>query len=93
MSRLIDKVIPYNLRQKVLVYLDEFHSEHEELKSHIEFKSQEVESHIRGAGLTINTGKRKFGLKEVKYLFYVLGYATLQTGPDKISAIVDFHRP
>lgn len=92
MCRLMDKVIPYNLRERVFVYLDDLLLISEDFSSHIDLL-YEVAHHIRKAGLTINIGKSHFCLRHVKYLGYVVGNGTLQTDPDKVSAVVDFPSP
>lgn len=92
MCRLMDKVIPYNLKQKVFVYLDDLLLVSEDFDSHIELL-EEVALHVRKAGLTINISKSRFCLKQVKYLGYIVGEGTLQTDPSKVSAIVEFPIP
>lgn len=45
------------------------------------------------AGLTINIGKSRFGLSQVKYLGYIVGHGTLMVDPEKVRAIVDYPSP
>lgn len=92
MCRLMDRVIPYYLKDRVFVYLDDLLLISEDFSSHLELL-QEVALHITKAGLTLNIRKSKFCLKQVKYLGYVVGHGTLQTDPDKVSAIVEFPAP
>ncbi|KAH8345416.1 hypothetical protein KR084_010814 [Drosophila pseudotakahashii] len=71
MSRLMDKVIPPQLRNEVFVYLDNLLIVSDTLERHLEV-FREVAFHIKRAGVTINIGKSKFGSKRVKYLGLIL---------------------
>lgn len=92
MCRLMDKVVPPHLRERVFVYLDDLLVISEDFPSHLQLL-HELALHIQKAGLTINIGKSRFCLKKLKYLGYVVGNGTLQTDPEKVSAIVDFPQP
>lgn len=91
MCRLMDKVIPYNLKS-AFSYLDYLLLVSEDFASHI-ILLQVVAYHIRKAGLTINIAKSNFFLKQVNYLGYIVGRGTLQIDPMKVSAVVDYPSP
>ncbi|KAH8338672.1 hypothetical protein KR074_004555 [Drosophila pseudoananassae] len=67
MSRLMDKVIPANLRNEVFIYLDDLLVVSSDFERHLDVLS-EISLHIRRAGLTINVGKSHFCMKSVRYL-------------------------
>lgn len=92
MCRLMDIVIPANLRHQVFVYLDDLLIVSSTFDDHLKLLS-EVAHHLRSAGLTLNIAKCKWCLKEVKYLGYVIGNGVIKTDSDKISAIRDLPPP
>lgn len=92
MSRLMDRVIPANLRNTVFVYLDDLLLITETFNEHISLL-HEVAFHLRKANLTINIEKSKFVLKQVKYLGHLIGHGTIRTDPDKVQAIRDYPLP
>lgn len=92
MSRLMDKVVPANLRSEVFVYLDDLLIVSDTFARHLEVL-REISNHIRSAGLTINVEKSKFCVREVRYLGHLVGNGVIQTDPEKISAIVEFPTP
>lgn len=92
LCRLMDKVISYRLRNHVFVYLDDLlvvSNSFEEHMSHL----CEVAQLLRKAGLTINIGKSSFGLKQVKYLGYVVGNGSIMTDSEKVRAILEYPAP
>lgn len=92
MCRLMDRVIPYDLKAHVFVYLDDLLVVSQSLEEHVVHLLQ-VASRFRQAGLTINVNKSQFGLSHVKYLGYVVGNGTLMVDPDKVRAIIDYPVP
>jgi len=92
MSRLMDKVIPPQLRNEVFVYLDDLLIVSDSLERHLEVL-REVAFHIKRAGLTINIGKSKFCSKRVKYLGHIVGDGGIRMDPEKIAAITEFPVP
>lgn len=92
MCRLMDKVIPYHLKEQVFVYLDDLLLISDNFDSHVSLLS-EVAQHIRKAGLTINISKSKFCLREVRYLGYIVGNGVLKTDPGKVEAITNYPAP
>lgn len=92
LCRLMDKVIPYNLKSHVFVYLDDLLVVSQTFEEHLTHL-MEVSTNLRKANLTINVEKSSFGLSRVKYLGYVVGHGTLQVDQEKIKAIEDFPVP
>lgn len=92
MSRLMDRVIPANLRTKVFIYLDDLLLITETFEEHI-LLLQEIALCMRKANLTINVEKSRFMLRHVKYLGHIIGYGTIKTDPEKVQAIRDFPLP
>ncbi|XP_067629120.1 uncharacterized protein [Eurosta solidaginis] len=92
MCRLMDKVIPYNLKNNVFVYLDDLLVVSSSFNEHLVHLS-EVSALLRKAGLTINIRKSKFGLSQVNYLGFVVGNGSLQVDKEKISAIQNYPIP
>ena len=92
MCRLMDKIVPQKLRDRVFVYLDDLLVIGNDFDSFLETLS-EVATALKNANLTINAKKSKFGYKHLKYLGFIVGSGKIQTDPDKISAINDFPIP
>lgn len=92
MCRLMDKVIPANIREFVFVYLDDLLVCSPDFKSHMELL-QVVADCLKRAKLTINVGKSKFCYREVKYLGYVVGDGCLRTDREKVAAMEEFPEP
>ncbi|XP_065356015.1 uncharacterized protein LOC135950397 [Calliphora vicina] len=92
MSRLMDIVIPPSLRHQVFIYLDDLLLVSQTFEDHLKLLA-DVAHHLRKAGLTLNIGKCKWCLKEVRYLGYIIGYGVVKTDPDKISAIKNLPPP
>ena len=92
MCRLMDKVIPNELKESVFVFIDDLLVVSADFETHISLLTQ-VAFHLRKANLTINVEKSKFVMKEVKYLGYVVGNGVVKTDPEKIKSIVDFPPP
>ena len=92
LTRLMDKVIPHTLRDRVFVYLDDLLVISEDCDSHLQIL-QQVAAHFRKASLTINVEKSHFLLKEVHYLGYIVGNGVLKINPDKVVAIREYPKP
>jgi hypothetical protein len=92
MCRLMDKVIPYHLREKVFVYLDDLLIISEDFDEHLDILLQ-VADHLRKANLTINVEKSKFLRREVKYLGHIVGGGVLRADPEKVDSIVQYPVP
>jgi len=76
MCRLVDLVIPYQLKTHVLVYLDDILVLSNSLEDHL-LHLFEVAILLRKAGLTINLQKSQFCLKRIDYLGYLVEEGTL----------------
>lgn len=92
MMMLMDKVIPYELKESVFVYLDDILVTSQDFPSHLQ-KLQIVAQRLKEAGLTINVAKSNFCFKQVNYLGYIVGESCIKTDPQKTAAIEDFPAP
>lgn len=92
MSRLMDSIIPHELREHVFVYLDDLLIVSQTFEEHMGFL-QEVAERLSNAGLTINVEKSHFVMSELKYLGYLVGEEGLRTDPEKVEAIKNFPAP
>lgn len=92
MCRLMDRVIPAQLRENVFVFIDDLLVVSPDFDSHM-YCLQKVAECLRNANLTINVDKSKFCMKEIRYLGYIVGNGCLKTDPDKVQAIRDFPMP
>lgn len=85
MCRLMDQVMPYNLKMNLFVYL------HDLLKISMDFGEhlkhlQEEATQLRKANLTINMKKGSFAIRWVQYLGYIVGEGSLSIGTGKMQA-------
>ena len=92
MCRLMDEIIPADLRHCVFGYLDDLIIVSEDFESHLEVLMR-ISSQFRKANLTLNVSKSKFCVTKVNYLGYVIGYGGITTDPEKISAITNWPVP
>lgn len=92
LCRLMDLVIPPQLREMVFVYLDDLLLISETFEDHLQLLAR-VAQLLRGSGLTVNISKCKFFMREVKYLGYIIGEGVMKPDPSKVSAILDMHPP
>lgn len=92
MSRLMDKVVPPHLRNKVFIYLDDLLVVSSAFEDHLEVL-REIALHIKRAGLTINIAKSHFCMRRVRYLGHIIGEGGIRTDPEKVSAISNFPLP
>lgn len=92
MSRLMDKVIPHRLHDKIFVYLDDLLIISASYEEHI-YLLRFVSKMLSDAGLTINVEKSHFLLREIKYLGFLVGEKGLRVDPGKVEAIVNFPAP
>ena len=92
MCQLMDKVIPYELRHSVFVFIDDLLVCSPDFDSHMELLAL-VASHLRAANLTINVEKSKFVMRQVEYLGYIVGDGCVKTDPEKIKAIKEYEAP
>lgn len=92
MCRLMDRVIPHRLHDRVFVYLDDLLIISATYDEHIQLLKL-VAQQLSDANLTINVQKSHFLLKEIKYLGFLVGELGLRVDPSKVEAIVDFPVP
>ncbi|XP_044574087.1 uncharacterized protein LOC116655403 [Drosophila ananassae] len=92
MSRLMDKVVPPHLKDRVFIYLDDLLVVSPSFESHLEVL-KEIAHHLKRAGLTINVAKSHFCKRRVKYLGHIIGDGGIRTDPEKVKAITDFPIP
>lgn len=92
MCRLIDEIIPPELRNSVFGYLDDLIIVSEDFESHLTLLVR-ISEQFRRANLTLNIAKSKFCVTQVQYLGYVIGNGGITTDPQKISAIINWPVP
>lgn len=92
MMRLMDRVIPSELRERVFVYLDDLLGFTKNLEDHINLLGRVAEC-LRRHGLRINVEKSKFCMKEVNYLGFIVGGGIIRTSDEKVEAIRNFKIP
>lgn len=92
MCRLMDKVIPSELREFVFVYIDDLLVVSKCFESHLA-RLKTVAKCLREANFTINVSKSKFAMREVKYLGHIVGNGQIKPDPGKVDAINEFPAP
>ncbi|XP_055840052.1 uncharacterized protein LOC129907729 [Episyrphus balteatus] len=92
MVRLMDKVVPHQLREKIFPYLNDLLVVSSTFEEHVQLL-EILAGRLKEAGLTMNVQKSKFCFKELKYLGYIVGDGCLKTDPEKVAAIRDFPTP
>lgn len=92
MCRLMDRVLPAELRQFVFVYIDDLLVVSECFDTHIE-RLKIVAKCLKEANLSINMAKSNFCMREIKYLGHIVGNGTIKPDPGKVEAITNFPPP
>lgn len=92
LCKLVDKVIPVHLRDRVHPYIDDLLVTTETLEEHFSLLL-DIADRLKKAGLTVNMDKSKFLLKEIEFLGYVVGGGSLRPNNEKIKAIAEFPCP
>lgn len=92
MCRLMDKVIPTELREWVFVYIDDLLVVSKTFEAHIA-RLKTIAKCLREANLTINVQKSKFCVKEIRYLGHIVGGGCIKPDPGKVDAITNFPAP
>ena len=87
LCRLMDKVIPQQLKSHVFIYLDDLLVISQDFQTHLKILSK-VAKCLSEANLTIGLKKSFFCFKELRYLGYIVGGGTLRTDPEKVAAIL-----
>lgn len=86
LCRLMDKVIPQELKANVFVYLDDLLVISADFESHMKLL-EKVAKCLTDANLTIGLSKSKFCFKELRYLGFIVGGGSMRTDPEKVEAI------
>lgn len=89
MCRLMDIVIPSELREHVFVYIDDLLIVSADMPTHFKRLRLVAES-LRKANLTINVEKSKFCIKSITYLGHIVGGGCLKADPERVRAITDY---
>ncbi|XP_065356057.1 uncharacterized protein LOC135950441 [Calliphora vicina] len=92
MCRLMDQLIPPDLRHCVFGYLDDLVIVSEDFQSHLTTLVK-IADQFRRANLTLNIAKSAFCVTQVKYLGFVIGNGGIQTDPEKVEAIIKWPTP
>lgn len=92
MSHLMDKVVPFQLRIEVFIYLGDLLIFSYSFERHLEVH-REIALHIKREGLTLNVCKSHFCMRRVRYLGHIIGDGGIRTDPEKVSAITQFPIP
>lgn len=92
MCKLMDRVIPYQLHDRIFVYLDDLLIVTSTFEEHINLL-EVVAKRLRDANLTININKSHFALSECKFLGFLVGQGGLRADPAKIDAVKNFPVP
>lgn len=92
MCRLMDEIIPPDLRHCVFGYLDDLVIVSEDFPSHMEVLVR-ISAQFRRANLSLNVSKSKFCVTRVNYLGYVIGNGGITTDPEKVAAITNWPVP
>nr|XP_041631159.1 uncharacterized protein LOC121502206 [Drosophila kikkawai] len=92
LCRLMDQVIPAQLRSNVFVYLDDLLIISPDFDTHMKYLSLVAEC-LGKANLTIGLKKSKFCFKTLKYLGFIIGGGTLRMDPERIVAIQKIPEP
>lgn len=92
MCRLMDELIPADLRPCVFGYLDDLIIISEDFSTHMTVLVRIAEQ-FRKANLTLNISKSHFCVTEVRYLGYLIGHGGVRTDPEKVDAILSWPTP
>lgn len=92
MCRLMDQIIPPDLKMCVFGYLDDLVIVSEDFTQHLAVLVR-ISEQFRKANLTLNVSKSHFCVTRVKYLGYVIGDGGISTDPEKVSAIRNWPTP
>lgn len=92
LCKLMHKIIPTALHDKIFVYLDDLLIVTATYQEHVNLLKLVAEL-LSKSGLTVNMEKSEFMLREVKYLGFLVGEKGLRVDPSKVDAIKDFPAP
>lgn len=86
LCRLMDRVIPEELKSNVFVYLDDLLIISANFEEHLKLLTKVAEC-LGKANLTIGLNKSRFCFRELKYLGFIVGAGVMRTDPEKVDAI------
>lgn len=92
MCRLMDQLIPPDLKHCVFGYLDDLVIITEDFSTHVSVLVR-IAHEFKNANLTLNIEKCQFCVTQVKYLGYVIGHGGIQTDPDKVDSVAQWPVP
>ncbi|XP_036347809.1 uncharacterized protein LOC118757180, partial [Rhagoletis pomonella] len=92
MCRLMDEIIPPDLRHCVFGYLDDLCIVSEDFSSHLAVLVRLAEK-FRKANLTLNIDKSQFCVTSINYLGYIIGSGGIRTDPAKVPCILNWPSP
>lgn len=92
MCRLMDQIIPPELKYCVFGYLDDVCVVSDSIEAHLLVLARLAEQ-FRKANLTLNLAKSKFCVKQARYLGYIIGDGGISTDPEKINSILNWPIP
>ena len=92
MCRLMDSIIPPDLRFCVFGYLDDLCVVSADFSTHITVLVR-LADEFKKANLTLNVAKSKFCVTSVKYLGFIIGNGGVSTDPEKIVAVNSWPTP
>lgn len=92
MCRLMDMVIPSEMRDYIFVYIDDLLIVSADLETHLE-RLRLVASCLRRANLTINVEKSKFCMRTIRYLGHIVGDGQIRPDQARVQCIVEFPVP
>lgn len=92
MCRLMDDIIPPDLKHCIFGYLDDVCVVSDTFETHLSLLVRLAEQ-FKKANLTLNLNKSKFCVTQVNYLGYVIGNGGIATDPEKIESIINWPTP
>lgn len=92
LSKLMERVLGYDLEPCVFTYLDDILICTETFEEHLDMLAK-VSERLKKANLTINLEKSKFCVKQLKYLGYLIEPDGLKTDPQKVEPIINYPIP
>lgn len=91
-SRLMDRVLGYDLEPCVYVYLDDIIVATDSIEQHVKL-IREISLRLRNAGLTVNIEKSKFCQKSIKYLGYIISEEGVSMDRERLTPILNMPSP
>lgn len=92
MCRLMDSIIPPELKHSVFGYLDDVCVVSDTFEEHISILLR-LSEQFKKANLTLNINKSKFCVRKVQYLGFIIGNGGISTDPSKVESIINWPIP